>query len=118
MLMHVGVLLRFEDAMTDYCQGILQQVGHGLEGKIPGTLPRNLNQNRKPLYMILTMARLIDVEEYMDARRSGVGVAPVFPLIEYEPSSKIHVIRADPRIDMQTILTFLRIFTTTRRSGR
>ena len=49
---------RFADAMEQYCEGILEHVSDYFEDTIP------------------------TLEQYMDIRRRGVGVAPVFALIE------------------------------------
>jgi hypothetical protein len=49
---------RFADAMEQYCEGILEHVSDYFDETIPP-----LNQ-------------------YMDIRRRGVGVAPIFSLLE------------------------------------
>ncbi|KUJ11138.1 putative pentalenene synthase [Mollisia scopiformis] len=56
---------RFAVAMELYCEGIIAHVGHFFQHKIPS------------------------LEEYMAVRRRGVGVLPVFALMEYAHNIKI-----------------------------
>ncbi|CZR54145.1 related to pentalenene synthase [Phialocephala subalpina] len=56
---------RFADAMEQYCEGIMEHVSDYFEDNIPS------------------------LEQYMDVRRRGVGVAPVLTLIECTDEIKI-----------------------------
>ncbi|KAH7303895.1 terpene synthase metal binding domain protein, partial [Rhexocercosporidium sp. MPI-PUGE-AT-0058] len=56
---------RFLYAMTEYCHGALEHVGHHSEERTP------------------------DLSEYLDVRRRGVGVTPVIALMEYALQLKI-----------------------------
>ncbi|KAH7397493.1 terpene synthase metal binding domain protein [Cadophora sp. MPI-SDFR-AT-0126] len=60
-----AVQSRFLDAMTEYCDGALEHVGHH-------------SQARNPC-----------LSEYLDVRRRGVGVTPVIALMEYALQLKI-----------------------------
>ncbi|KAG9232758.1 isoprenoid synthase domain-containing protein [Amylocarpus encephaloides] len=50
---------RFSAAMSRYCEGVLEHVGHASQGTTP------------------------ELEEYISVRRRGVGVEPVLALVQY-----------------------------------